>query len=107
LEKDPNKRIDLEGIKAHPWLAYDDSIGDREVAEEKVTARMKQLKFVVKDEINSGSNSEENVAYRIVKRKYLIEQMKSKEIENLFASPLFSKPVTESEQPAKSRPKKK
>ena len=75
LRKEPSERFGIEEIKAHPWMSgVKDVKFKRSVDSSKVVARMKELGIDCDGIEKDDPDSERMVIWRIVSRKYLIDE---------------------------------
>ena len=75
LRKEPSERFGIEEIKAHPWMSgVKDVKFKRGVDPNKIVARMKELGIDCDGIEKEDPDSERMVIWRIVSRKYLIDE---------------------------------
>jgi serine/threonine protein kinase len=75
LKKRDDERIDTKRLRNHPWIC--EAFNPTQSSREKIFNRLRQLKIECDEEFDQSSDSDEelDVIYRILERRFLLEQM--------------------------------
>ena len=113
LRKDPGERLGIDEIRAHPWMKGVKDVAFKRVVEKaKIEERMRELGIDCNGIEKDDPESERNVVWRIVSRKYLIDENAQSRPKANFAAEFrkqrqASRPPPTSPKPAAASPTKK